>query len=88
MYFLRDNVRAQLSCMQLLWLDIKLWWHLQRTKRRDPIFIWRTSIKLIEGEFGSALTSFFVFLRYDSTLVDCLRRLLYSSLCSSITYLL
>jgi hypothetical protein len=62
--FARDNVRAQLSGLQLIWFDVKVWWHLQRTKRRDPIFIWRTSIKNIEGEFGSALTSFFVFLRY------------------------
>jgi hypothetical protein len=52
-----------MSGLKLLWHDLRAWWHRQRTKRRDPIPIWRAQIKHIEGEFGSALTSFFVFLR-------------------------
>ncbi len=56
-------MRKNLSGFALIWHDIKQWWHLQRTKRRDPIPMWRNSIKIIEGRFGSGIASFFVFVR-------------------------
>eukprot|EP00730_Choanoeca_flexa_P014773 TRINITY_DN6580_c0_g1_i2.p1 TRINITY_DN6580_c0_g1~~TRINITY_DN6580_c0_g1_i2.p1 ORF type:complete len:717 (+),score=124.84 TRINITY_DN6580_c0_g1_i2:46-2196(+) len=60
----RENIRAQLSGIKLFLHDVRVWLEMQRSKRRDPIPIWRGPIKTIEGEFGSALTSFFVFLRW------------------------
>ncbi|EDQ90806.1 uncharacterized protein MONBRDRAFT_6695 [Monosiga brevicollis MX1] len=60
----RDNVRANLKGWRLVWYDFRTWVQMQRHKRRDPIPIWRSAIKDIEGQFGSTLTSFFVFLRW------------------------
>lgn len=60
----RENVRGGLSKFRLFMHDLKQWWQTQRTRRRDPVPIWRGSIKNIEGRFGSGMTSFFVFLRY------------------------
>ncbi|EGD81772.1 hypothetical protein PTSG_02485 [Salpingoeca rosetta] len=60
----RDNVRRALGRWHLFWYDLRRWWHLKRTRRRDPIPIWSRSIKRIEGYFGSGLASFFTFLRW------------------------
>lgn len=60
----RENRRAQLGTVGLLWHDLKRWWYIKRTRRRDPIPIWRTAIKTIEGHFGTGQASFFVFVRW------------------------
>lgn len=60
----RVNIRQNLGFFQLLVYDLKRWFELQRTQRRDPVFLWRTSIKLIEGRFGTPYASFFVFIRW------------------------
>eukprot|EP00055_Hartaetosiga_balthica_P017682 m.121343 g.121343 ORF g.121343 m.121343 type:complete len:747 (+) comp9376_c1_seq2:150-2390(+) len=60
----RENVRKQLGFFGLLWFDLKVWWKLKRTRRRDPIPIWRGQIKKIEGIFGNGMATFFIFLRW------------------------
>eukprot|EP00050_Salpingoeca_kvevrii_P018453 m.74438 g.74438 ORF g.74438 m.74438 type:complete len:735 (-) comp8053_c0_seq2:3365-5569(-) len=60
----RENVRAQKNYWALKWHDLKTWWHLKRTRRRDPTPLWRQKIKIIEGHFGSGMASFFVFIRW------------------------
>jgi len=60
----RANMRRKLGFFGLLLFDLKKWIDLQRTQRRDPVPIWRSAIKRIEGRFGSSNASFFVFLRW------------------------
>lgn len=60
----RENIRRKLGFFGLLLYDFKHWLHLKRTQRRDPVPVWRKSIKTIEGQFGSGYASFFVFLRW------------------------
>lgn len=60
----RDNLRAELGRCGLLFHDIRRWWELKRTRRRDPVPVWRGAIKKIEGQFGSGVASFFVFTRW------------------------
>eukprot|EP00048_Salpingoeca_helianthica_P022804 m.20445 g.20445 ORF g.20445 m.20445 type:complete len:706 (+) comp7838_c1_seq1:160-2277(+) len=67
----RSNMRRQLGFFGLLLYDLKTWIHLQRTQRRDPVPVWRASIKAIEGGFGTGTASFFVFLRW-LFLLNCL----------------
>lgn len=57
-------MRAKLGTYRLWLYDLKRWWQQKRTRRRDPIPIWRNAIKAIEGHFGTAQSSFFVFVRW------------------------
>lgn len=60
----RENRRAALSRWRLFLYDLQQWWYLKRTRRRDPVPVWRNAIKAIEGQFGTGMASFFVFLRW------------------------
>ena len=50
--------------LRLQWDRLKHSIQQWRSRNRDPVPIWRTQIKLIEGHFGTGVVSFFVFTRY------------------------
>lgn len=57
-----------MGCLRLLVHDMSMSFYHWRTKRRDPIPLWNTAIKSIEGQFGGGIASFFVFIRYVTVL--------------------
>eukprot|EP00051_Salpingoeca_urceolata_P018436 m.258588 g.258588 ORF g.258588 m.258588 type:complete len:494 (-) comp19195_c0_seq2:1774-3255(-) len=66
----RQNLRKELGFFGLAWYDFQLWLQLHRTRRRDPIPLWRKPIRVVEGHFGSGYASFFAFIRLTTTLAS------------------
>eukprot|EP00163_Fabomonas_tropica_P018868 TRINITY_DN3326_c0_g1_i2.p1 TRINITY_DN3326_c0_g1~~TRINITY_DN3326_c0_g1_i2.p1 ORF type:complete len:916 (+),score=165.93 TRINITY_DN3326_c0_g1_i2:301-3048(+) len=71
--------RKQLSWWARSRLRWREWWRIRRARKRDPIPLFRDSLKSIEGNFGASVASVFLFHRFVF-IIDLLVALLWVSL--------
>ncbi|KAL4222610.1 hypothetical protein ACF0H5_018651 [Mactra antiquata] len=59
----KKNIRASMSFWKLIWFDFKHWYKRWRVKNQETI-MFKHYIKTMESNFGSAIGSLFVFMRW------------------------
>ncbi|XP_053394225.1 transmembrane channel-like protein 1 isoform X3 [Mercenaria mercenaria] len=59
----QTNVRAAMGFWKLIWFDFKNWYRRWRVKNQETVIL-KTYIKMMESNFGSAIGSLFVFVRW------------------------